>query len=76
MEVLSEDSSALPDMMASAVAQKFARLGAAQAADVVSPFEAQHLIDQLLSCENAEFSPSGHRIITISSIEEMDNNFR
>ena len=73
--VLSEDYAALPEMMMANMASRFARLGALSAEDITNPVEAQRLIDALLTSENAEYTSSGKRIISIISIDEMDKRF-
>lgn len=73
--ILSDQKQSLKETMASSTAARFASLGAASAPAITSPFEAQKLIDRLLSCENAEFTFSGRRIISIESIEELDKRF-
>ena len=73
--ILADDHNALPEMMTANMASRFARLGALSADPVTNPVEAQRLIDQLLACENAEFTGSGKRIITIISTEDIDKKF-
>lgn len=73
--ILSDEGSSLRATMASSTATKFAKLGAATAKTVTSPIEAQNLIDTLISCENAEFTAGGQRIISILSMDELDGRF-
>ena len=73
--VLSEDHGALPEMMTANIAARLARLGAFNADTVRNPAEAQRLIDTLLACENAEYTSSGKRIISIMPIEDIDKRF-
>ncbi len=73
--ILSEDHSALPEMMIAAMASKFARLGALSGEALTNPVQAQRLIDQLFSCDNPEYTASGRRITTIVSIDELDRKF-
>lgn len=73
--ILSEGHSALPETMRSSMAEKFAILGASSAEAPATPFEAQKLIDTLFACENAEFTASGRRIITIMPLEDIDKKF-
>lgn len=73
--VLSEDHTSLESSMQSALASKFALLGATSAQGVSSAFEAQRLIDALFACENAEFTPGGRKILSIIPIEEIDRKF-
>ena len=73
--VLSEDSQALPEMMQQRLAEKFATLGASHADPLVSPQEAQRLIDTLFASENAEFTPGGRRIVSITTLFDLDKKF-
>ena len=73
--ILSDGGTSLKEMMDSATALKFAKLGASSAKPVRSPQEAQALVDTLLSCENAEFTPSGQKIISILSLDELEKRF-
>ena len=73
--VLSEDYSALPQMMTANLAARLARLGAFNADSVKNPAEAQRLIDSLFACENAEYTSSGKRIISIFPVDEIDRRF-
>lgn len=75
MLVLSDGHSDLPEIMASSMAEKFAKIGAAEDDPVTSTVEAQRLIDTLFACENAEFTSSGHRTMAILTTEEMDKKF-
>ena len=75
ISVLSDDRSLLPGMMASSVAEKFAKIGAAGRDALTSPVEAQRLIDTLFACSNAEFTSSGHRTMVIMPIEDIDKRF-
>ncbi len=73
--VLSEDCSALPEMMTANMAARLARLGAFNGDAVTNPAQAQRLIDSLLSCENAEYTSAGKKIISIVPIEDIDKRF-
>ena len=73
--ILSEDHSALPEMMAANMAAKFAHLGSLSGDPVTNPAEAQRLIDQLFACENAEYTSTGRRIMSLIPIEEIDKKF-
>lgn len=73
---LTDDHNSVAGMMQSAMAERFARLGASYGGNVsVSGAEAQRLIDALFSCENAEFTSSGHRTMAIMPAEELDRKF-
>ncbi len=61
--------------MHSSMAEKFAILGASSAKVPSSPFEAQHLVDSLFACDNAELTSRGRRIVSIIPVEELDKKF-
>ncbi len=73
--ILSEDHSALPEMMTANMASHFARLGALSGDSVTNPMEAQRLIEQLFACENAEYTSTGRRVMSLIPIEEIDKKF-
>ena len=73
--VLSEDHGALQEMMTANMAAKLARLGSLSGDPVSNPAEAQRLIDTLFACENAEYTSSGKKIMTIIPAEEIDKRF-
>ncbi len=73
--ILSDEKSSLSETMQSSMAEKFAILGSSTARMPASPFEAQHLIDSLFACENAEFTSRGRRIVNIITVEELDKKF-
>jgi len=73
--ILSEGHASLSETMHSSMAEKFAILGASSAKVPSSPFEAQHLIDSLFACDNAELTSRGRRIVSIIPVEELDKKF-
>ena len=73
--ILAEDHSALSEMMTANMASSLARLGSLSGDSVTNPVEAQRLIDQLLACDNAEFTSTGRRIITIVPVDDIDKKF-
>ncbi len=73
--ILSEDHTSLQETMYSSMAEKFAILGASTARMPSSPFEAQHLIDSLFACGNAEFTSRGRRIVNIITVDDLDKKF-
>jgi len=75
MIALSDAAPTLPGVMESATASKFATLGSSSSSEIKSPMEAQKLIDTLFSCENAEYTVSGKKIISLISIEDLDRKF-
>ena len=75
VRILSEDHSALKEMMAANMASSLARLGALSCDPVTDVAGAQRLIDSLFACENSEFTVSGRRIVNVMSVEDIDNRF-
>ena len=73
--ILSDESVSLPEMMNSAMAAKFAVLGAASTAPMDSLVEAQRLLDALLSSQNPEYTSSGRKILYVIPEEELDKHF-
>lgn len=73
--VLAEDHSALPEMMVSNMASRFAKLGALSSDPITNPAEAQRLIDSLLACENPEYTSSGRRVIALVTAEDIEKKF-
>ena len=73
--ILSDSGKSLKETMDSATALKFAKLGASTARTVASAQEAQALVDALLGSENAEFTPSGQRILSILTLDELEKRF-
>ena len=73
--ILADEGSSLPGVMEQAMAAKFALLGAAGGDKLSSPLEAQRLVDALLQSDNPEYTPSGKKILSIVSTEELDKRF-
>lgn len=73
--ILSDDSSSLPGVMESAMAEKIALMGASSGAALTSPMEARHLLDALISSSNAELTGSGKRIMTIVTTSQVEKLF-
>ena len=73
--ILSEDYNALPEMIVTTLATKFARLGSLSGEALTNPVQAQRLVEQLCACENPEYTASGRRITSIMSIDELDKKF-
>jgi hypothetical protein len=73
--VLSEDHSALGEVMTANLASGLARIGSCSCDAIANPQEAQRLIDSLFACANAEYTNSGRRIISNLPIEELDKRF-
>ena len=73
---LSDDHFNLQETMESAMAERFAKIGATGDDRPVTNIEAQRLIDSLFACSNPEFTSSGHRTMTILTAEELENKFK
>ena len=73
--ILSDDSSSLPGVMESAMAEKIALLGASGCAPLASPAEARNLLDTLLSSSNPELTGNGKRIMAIMTTAQMEKLF-
>ena len=73
--ILADDHSALPEVMTANMASRFARLGALSSDAVTNPVEAQRLIDELFACENAEYTSTGRRVMSLIPIDEIDKKF-
>ena len=73
--ILSDDTVSLPEMMESALAEKFAVLGASSSAPLDSTAEAQRLLDALMASQNPEYTSSGRKILHVIPLEEMDKHF-
>lgn len=72
---LNEDNSSLPGMMESAMAERFARIGAMSGRALTSPSEAQGLIDSLFACGDSERTAGGRKIVNIIQTDELDKKF-
>ena len=73
--VLSEDHSALQEVMTANLASGLARIGSCSCDAIANPQEAQRLIDSLFACANAEYTNSGRRIVSIIPLDELDKRF-
>lgn len=72
---LSDDHSSVPETMTSVIAERLARIGAAGQSPMTSTIEAQRLMDVLFACNNAEYTNSGRKTMTIIPIEDLDKKF-
>lgn len=72
---LTDDHNSVAGMMQSAMAERFARLGASRDGQPVTNSEAQRLIDALFACSNAEYTSSGHRTMVLLTAEDLDRKF-
>lgn len=75
VRLLSEDHNSLPELMTANMASKFAILGARSCDALTNPAEAQRLIDDLLACENPEYTSEGRKVVSIMPMEEIDRKF-
>ena len=75
LSILSSDHTSLPGVFESAVAGRLAKAAAASGGSIASSFEAQRLLDTLLCCDSAEYTPGGRRIITVLSMDEIGKMF-
>lgn len=73
--ILSENHTALPGMMESSMAEKFAKMGAAEMRPLETSVEARTLLDTLFACSNSEFTSNGRKIMTILSQGDIEKNF-
>lgn len=73
--VLTDNHTALPGMMESSMAEKFAKMGASEGKPVESPVEARSLMDSLFACSNSEYTSNGRKIMTVMSPEDIDKMF-
>lgn len=75
VNILSEETDSLQEIMNQRLAERIAATSLASADSVRSPLEAQALIDTLFASDNAEFTSNGRRIITIVSVGDIDKMF-
>lgn len=75
VNILSEETDSLQEIMNQRLAERIAATSSASADSVRSPLEAQALIDTLFASDNAEFTSNGRRIITIVSVGDIDKMF-
>lgn len=73
--ILSEEHTSLPGMLNAAMAEKFAKMEAAEGRPVESVTEAKSLMTALFACSNSEFTSKGHKIMTILSQDYLDKLF-
>ena len=75
LAILSSDHTSLPGVFESNLAGKFALAAASSGKHLTSPLEARKLVDTLLGCDSAQFTPSGRKIITVLSMDEISKLF-
>lgn len=74
-DILSDSSTILSELLQQRMAERLAYLGASGADSLVSPVEAQKLIDTLFASDNAEHTSNGRRIVNILALEDIDKLF-
>lgn len=72
---LSDNHTALPGMMESAMAEKFARMAASEGKPIETVSAAKSLMDSLFACSNSEYTSNGRKIMTIMTIDDIEKRF-
>lgn len=72
---LSDNHTALPGMMESAMAEKFAKMAASEGKPIETVSAAKSLIDSLFACSNSEYTSNGRKIMTIMTIDDIEKRF-
>lgn len=73
--ILNEEKSMLPGAIDSAMAEKFARTGAATGRIITSPDEAGRLVETLMQCGTPMTTGSGRRVFIKVNIDDIDKKF-
>ena len=66
---------ALPGMMESAMAEKFAKMAASEGKPIETVSAAKSLMDSLFACSNSEYTSNGRKIMTIMTIDDIEKRF-
>lgn len=69
---LSDNHTALPGMMESAMAEKFAKMAASEGKPIETVSAAKSLMDSLFACSNSEYTSNGRKIMTIMTIDDIE----
>ncbi len=72
---LSDNHTALPGMMESAMAEKFAKMAASEGKPIETVSAAKSLMDLLFACSNSEYTSNGRKIMTIMTIDDIEKRF-
>lgn len=72
---LSDNHTALPGMMESAMAEKFAKMAASEGKPIETVSAAKSLMDSLFACSNSEYTSNGRKIMTIITIDDIEKRF-
>ena len=73
--ILADGVSSLPGVMEATMAERFAKLGAAEGDVMRSDYDAGKLMEALFACENAEYTPSGKKIISRIGADQIEKLF-
>ena len=74
--ILSDETSGVPEVVRSNLASKFATLGSLNVEPPRNSVEAQGLIDTLFTCDNAELTASGRKILVLLGEEDLAKRFQ
>lgn len=72
---LSDNHTALPGMMESAMAEKFAKMAASEGKPIETVSAAKSLMDSLFACSNSEYTSNGRKTMTIMTIDDIEKRF-
>lgn len=72
---LSDNHTALPGMMESAMAEKFAKMAASEGKPIETVSAAKSLMDSLFACSNSEYTSNGRKIMTIMTTDDIEKRF-
>lgn len=72
---LSDNHTALPGMMESAMAEKFAKMAASEGKPIETVSAAKSLMDSLFACSNSEYTSNGRKIMSIMTIDDIEKRF-
>lgn len=75
MVILSDDGAALPEIMQSNMARKFAVLGASSCKPISGIQEASALLETLFTCAQSDFTATGKKISIVLSDEDIEKRF-
>lgn len=73
--ILSDDGDGVPEVVNASLASKFATLGSLNAEAPRNALEAVKLVNLLFSCDNAEVTAGGKKIISIIPVDELEKKF-
>ncbi|MBO4446963.1 MAG: DNA mismatch repair endonuclease MutL [Bacteroidales bacterium] len=73
--ILSDNVSALPEVMKSSLASKIATLGALNSTSFLSVADARQFLDTLFACNNAELTAEGRKTLVLIKADEIEKKF-